>query len=120
METDPSMLSCQYPSFSLSPRESQGLLNRAVCMDAGDSWGGLIKTPFYRLGRLQSVTAHTHPHYPPGIHVCLTGLWGKQISRSDWPEGKRGNNQPTSETVVCKLAVFWSKPENCSLGQSLS
>lgn len=87
-------------------------------MDAGDSWGGLIKTPFYSLGGV-SLSLHTLTPTisspPPRIHVCLTGLWRKHISRSDWPEGKRGNNQPTSETIVCKLAVFWS-----SLGQSLS
>lgn len=111
------MLSGQHPSFSLSLRESQGLLNRAACMDAGDSWGGLIKTPFYSSGGF-SLSLHTLTPTipPPTTYSCLPDwLVGKHISRSDWPEGKRGNNQPTSETIVCKLAVFWS-----SLGQSLS
>lgn len=52
----------------------------------------------------------THSPPLPPMYSCLPDWFvgGGQISSLDWPEGNRGNNQPTSETIVCKLAVFWS------------
>lgn len=71
------MLSCQYLSFSLSLRESQGLLNRAVCTGysrlLGADWS---RHPFIGLGGI-SLSMTPHPLPPPCFHVCLTSLWGK-------------------------------------------
>lgn len=109
------MLSGQHPSFSLSLRESQGLLNRAACMDAGDSWGGLIKTPFYSSGGV-SLSLHTlTPTIPPSprIHVCLTGLWGNTTPGQTGPRVREGTTSLPLKLLSASLpcsGAHWVSP----------